>query len=72
MDEVYDKVDEDIEGGELVVFDIDNETIIETIKPRENRLIVFSGGSPHEVLRFTGNRRSFVILPWKNRPREFL
>mgnify|MGYP003115176356 CR=1 FL=1 len=68
----YDKVDEDIKGGELVVFDIDNETIVETIKPKKNRLIVFSGGTPHEVLRFTGDRRSFVILPWKNRPREFL
>lgn len=68
----YDKVGEDLRGGELVVYDTDNETIIETIKPKENRLIIFSGGLPHEVLRFTGSRRSFVILPWKNRPREFL
>ena len=68
----YDRVDEDLKGGELVVYDTDNETIIETITPKENRLIIFSGGLPHEVLRFTGNRRSFVILPWKNRPREFL
>lgn len=68
----YDKVSKDLEGGELVVYDTDKETIIETIKPKENRLIIFSGGLPHEVLRFTGSRRSFVILPWKNRPREFL
>lgn len=68
----YDKVDKDIKGGELVVYDTDSKTVLETIKPKENRLVVFSGGSLHEVLEFTGYRRSFVLLPWKNRPREFL
>jgi len=68
----YDKVEEGLEGGELVIYDFDQKNVIDKIKAKENRLIVFSGGMPHEVLSFVGIRRSFVILPWKNRPREFL
>tara|TARA_R110000796_G_scaffold202973_3_gene319264 strand:- start:102 stop:779 length:678 start_codon:yes stop_codon:yes gene_type:complete len=68
----YDMVDEDLEGGELVIYETNQNSIIDTIKPKNNRLIVFSGGMPHEVLGFNGHRRSFIILPWKNRPREFL
>jgi len=68
----YDMVDEDLEGGDLVIYETDRNNIIDTIKPKSNRLIVFSGGLPHEVLSFNGRRRSYIILPWKNRPREFL
>lgn len=68
----YDKVEEGLEGGELVIYDFDQKNVIDKIAAKENRLIVFSGGLPHEVLSFMGIRRSFVILPWKNRPREFM
>ena len=68
----YDEVEEGLEGGELILYDTDKKTVLQKIEPKRNRLIVFSGGLPHEVLRFVGRRRSFIFLPWKERPREFI
>ena len=67
----YDDVDKDLKGGECVFYGED-DSIIETVEPAANRLVVFSGGIPHAVKMFTGNRRSYVFLAWKNRPREFM
>lgn len=60
-----------IEGGMLQLYD-DSDNLIESIQPVQNRLVVFPSNITHEVTMFTGVRRSFIILPWKNRPREFL
>lgn len=60
-----------IEGGMLQLYD-DDGNLIDSVHPVRNRLVVFPSNITHEVTAFTGVRRSFVMLPWKKRPREFL
>jgi predicted 2-oxoglutarate/Fe(II)-dependent dioxygenase YbiX len=67
----YDDVDENLEGGDCIFYDKDDKEM-QRVKPVANRLVVFSGGMPHAVETFSGNRRSYVFLAWKNRPREFM
>ncbi|MBD36291.1 MAG: hypothetical protein CL512_05935 [Actinobacteria bacterium] len=56
-------------GGELIIYTKDETR---SFRPQQNSLVIFKGDLPHEVASFRGLRRSFVLLPWKNRPREFI
>lgn len=57
----YLHVDEDLKGGEFCTEDI-------TVKPKTNRLIVFSEGILHKVNEFEGERVAISINPWMKTP----
>jgi len=57
----YLHVDEDLKGGELCTEDI-------TVKPKTNRLAVFSAGISHKVNEFEGKRVAISINPWMQIP----
>ena len=57
----YLHVDEDLKGGEFCTEDI-------TVKPKTNRLIVFSEGILHKVNEFEGERVAISINPWMKIP----
>lgn len=51
----------DLTGGELV--SPDNWSI----SPKENRLIIFGPGIPHQVSEFTGTRKAVLVNFWRER-----
>lgn len=51
---------ENLEGGNFV-------TETEIIKPKNNRLIIFSPGLYHSVEKFTGKRLIIAIAPWDHK-----
>lgn len=59
----YPKIDL-VSGGEFITEDV-------TIKPKNNRLIVFSSGVYHSVNDFKGERFSVIINPWENKPKQY-
>jgi len=52
---------EDLVGGELV--SPGNWSII----PKQNRLVIFGPAVPHQVLDFTGTRKSVLVNFWQER-----
>lgn len=59
---LYFNVESDLSGGLL---NIDDDVFV---KPKRNRLVLFSPGVLHGVEEFTGQRSSFLVNPWKEQP----
>lgn len=62
---LYFNVGKDLSGGLL---SIEDEVLI---KPKTNRLVIFSPGLLHGVKEFKGKRSSLLVNPWKTRPMMF-
>lgn len=61
---VYYAFVKDLQGGWFV-------TETERIKPKTNRLIIFSPGTFHTVEFYIGKRVSVAINPWTNKPEGY-
>ena len=59
----YNKIDENIVGGEIVFPDTGV-----SVKPKTDRLIIFQNNLLHEGNPFQGTRMSVGINPWTNKP----
>jgi hypothetical protein len=61
---VFYPIVEDLVGGEFVTQDC-------VIKPKQNRLIVFSSTILHKVEPFTGTRLAVAVAPWHYKLAEY-
>lgn len=65
----YVELSKNYAGGELMIYtDECNQTEVEVVVPKKNRLVIFDGNNEHEVMGFDGDRLSVVLNPWNTPP----